>query len=59
LASIGQEVQYDGGRSREKVQEHSLKLWPMAAKGKEGPVGFWKKNFPEEILSIFMFQLLH
>jgi len=36
LASIGQEVQYDGGRSREKVQEHSLKLRAMAAKGKEG-----------------------
>ena len=26
LASIEQEVQYDGGRSGEKVQEHSLKL---------------------------------
>ena len=69
-----QEVQYDSGRSREKVLEHSLKLRVMAAKVEEGPVGFWNgyRAFCRRLCksrvartahrpqnTLFMFHLLH
>ena len=53
--------QYYGGRSGEKVQVHSFKLREMAAKGKEGPVGFWKgyRAFCRQLVKLRMARTAH
>ena len=53
--------QYYGGRSGEKVQVHSFKLREMAAKGKEGPVGFWKgyRAFCRRLVKLRMARTAH